>query len=62
MPMTTICWTATRLNPVGGDLVNGDNTPQVTTARILIVDAPAPHLRHPAGKCRRPGADSFLSE
>ena len=30
------------LNPVGGDLVNGDNAPQVTTARIVIVDAPQP--------------------
>ena len=29
-------------NPVGGDLVNGDNPPQVTTARIVIVDAPQP--------------------
>lgn len=29
-------------NPVGGDLVNGDNAPQVTTARIVIVDAPQP--------------------
>jgi gliding motility-associated-like protein len=29
-------------NPVGGDVVNGDNAPQVTTARIVIVDAPQP--------------------
>ncbi len=29
-------------NPVGGDLVNGDNPPQVTTARIVIVEAPQP--------------------
>ena len=29
-------------NPVNGDLVNGDNLPQVTTARIVIVDAPSP--------------------
>ncbi len=30
------------LNPVGGDLVNGDNPAQVTTARIVIVSAPQP--------------------
>ncbi len=29
-------------NPVNGDLVNGDNAPEVTTARIVIVDAPQP--------------------
>lgn len=29
-------------NPVFGDLVNGDNPPQVTTARVVIVDAPQP--------------------
>jgi gliding motility-associated-like protein len=30
------------LNPVSGNLVNGDNPPQVTTARIVIVPAPQP--------------------
>jgi gliding motility-associated-like protein len=30
------------LNPVGGDLVNGDNAAQVTTARIVIVASPQP--------------------
>ncbi len=29
-------------NPVSGNLINGDNTPQVTRARIVIVDAPQP--------------------
>jgi len=29
-------------NPLNGDLINGDNSPQVTTARIVIVDAPQP--------------------
>ncbi len=29
-------------NPVGGDLINGDNAPQVTTARIVIVPSPQP--------------------
>lgn len=29
-------------NPVGGDLVNGDNPAQVVAARIVIVDAPQP--------------------
>lgn len=30
------------LNPVGGDLVNGDNPPQTTTARVVVVPAPQP--------------------
>lgn len=29
-------------NPVNGNLVNGDNAPQVTTARVVIVPAPQP--------------------
>jgi gliding motility-associated-like protein len=29
-------------NPVSGNLVNGDNAPQVTTARIVVVPAPQP--------------------
>jgi len=29
-------------NPVSGNLVNGDNAPQITTARIVIVPAPQP--------------------
>ncbi|CAN5261405.1 hypothetical protein BH09BAC3_BH09BAC3_22860 [soil metagenome] len=29
-------------NPVGGNLINGDNAPQVTSARILVVDSPQP--------------------
>ncbi|MEQ8302118.1 MAG: PKD domain-containing protein [Cyclobacteriaceae bacterium] len=40
-------------NPVSGDLVNGDNAPQVIAARIVIVDAPQPdfltRLGGPAG-------------
>ncbi len=31
-------------NPVNGNLVSGDNAPQVTTARIVIVDAPQPNF------------------
>ncbi len=30
------------LNPVSGDLIDGDNDPQVTSARIVIVAAPQP--------------------
>jgi gliding motility-associated-like protein len=30
-------------NPVSGDLVNGDNAPRVTTARIVIVPSPTPN-------------------
>ncbi len=33
---------ANPFNPVNGNLVNGDNAPQVTTARIVIVPAPVP--------------------
>lgn len=33
---------ANPFNPVSGNLVNGDNAPQVTTARIVIVPAPQP--------------------
>jgi gliding motility-associated-like protein len=33
---------ANPFNPVNGNLVNGDNAPQVTTARIVIVPAPEP--------------------
>jgi len=29
-------------NPVSGNLVNGDNAPQITTARIVIVQSPQP--------------------
>lgn len=29
-------------NPVGGDLVNGDNPAQTTTARVVVVPAPQP--------------------
>ncbi|MDZ7648920.1 MAG: hypothetical protein U5K54_18100 [Cytophagales bacterium] len=29
-------------NPVSGNLINGDNSPQITTARIVIVPAPQP--------------------
>ncbi len=29
-------------NPVSGDLINGDNPPQVIAARVVIVDAPQP--------------------
>lgn len=29
-------------NPINGDLVNGDNPPQVTTARVVIVPSPQP--------------------
>lgn len=31
-------------NPVSGDLVNGDNGPQVTTARVVIVPSPVPQF------------------
>ncbi len=29
-------------NPISGNLINGDNAPQITTARIVIVPAPQP--------------------
>lgn len=36
-------------NPVSGDLINGDNAPQVTTARIVIVPSPSPAFLTRAG-------------
>lgn len=33
---------ANPFNPVNGDLVNGDNPPQITTGRVVIVPAPVP--------------------
>ncbi|ELR69364.1 hypothetical protein C900_05054 [Fulvivirga imtechensis AK7] len=32
-------------NPVNGDLVNGDNTPQTINARIVIVESPEPEYQ-----------------
>jgi gliding motility-associated-like protein len=31
-------------NPTNGDLVNGDNAPQLVTGRIVIVDSPVPNF------------------
>ncbi|MCI0751468.1 MAG: PKD domain-containing protein [Flammeovirgaceae bacterium] len=48
-PYDNVLTDANAFNPVNGDLVNGDNAPQVTTARILIVDAPNPQYVTRAG-------------
>jgi len=45
------------LNP--GDLVNGDNAPQVTTARIVIVDAPQPQFVTKLGNSAGPIQSTF---
>lgn len=36
-------------NPVSGDIANGDNAPQVTTGRVVIVPAPQPDFLTRAG-------------
>lgn len=41
-------------NPVSGNLVNGDNPPQVTTARIVIVPAPQPDFLTRLGSAAGP--------
>jgi gliding motility-associated-like protein len=46
-------------NPVSGDLVNGDNNPQVTTARIVIVDSPDPQFDTRLGNASGPVQSIF---
>ena len=41
-PYDNLLMDGNAFNPVNNDLVNGDNPPQVITARIVIVDVPAP--------------------
>ncbi|HRJ30019.1 MAG TPA: PKD domain-containing protein [Cyclobacteriaceae bacterium] len=41
-------------NPVNGNLVNGDNMPQVTTGRIVIVPAPQPDFLTRLGNATGP--------
>jgi gliding motility-associated-like protein len=41
-PYDNVLLDGNAFNPVNGDLVNGDNAPQLTTARIVIVEAPQP--------------------
>lgn len=48
-------------NPVNGNLVNGDNGPQVTTARIVIVDSPAPDFRTRLGNATGPLQSIFCA-
>lgn len=47
------------LNPVGGDLVNGDHPPQVTTARIVIVASPQPDFVTRLGNAAGPVQSIF---
>lgn len=46
-------------NPVNGDLINGDNLPQVTTARIVIVDSPVPDFVTRLGGAGGPVQSTF---
>jgi len=47
------------LNPVGGDLINGDNPAQVITARIVIVPAPQPDFETRLGNAAGPVQSIF---
>ncbi len=47
------------LNPVSGDLVNGDNPAQVTTARIVIVPSPVPSFFTQLGNSGGPTRSVF---
>lgn len=46
-------------NPVSGDLVNGDNASQVTTARIVIVASPVPSFFTQLGSSGGPAQSVF---
>jgi len=46
-------------NPVNGDLVNGDNGPQTTTGRIVIVPSPQPEFKTRAGNSAGPEQTVF---
>ncbi|MBI1767512.1 MAG: PKD domain-containing protein [Bacteroidetes bacterium] len=46
-------------NPVNGDLVNGDNPPQITTAQIVIVPAPQPNFVTRLGNASGPLQTTF---
>jgi hypothetical protein len=46
-------------NPVSGNLINGDNAPQITTARIVIVPAPQPDFLTRLGDQQVPFKLSF---
>lgn len=46
-------------NPVNGDLVNGDNTPQTINARIVIVEAPEPDYQTRLGSASGPVQNNF---
>jgi gliding motility-associated-like protein len=48
-------------NPVNGDLVDGDNIPQVTTARIVIVDTPKPNYVTRLGNAAGPIQSVFCA-
>lgn len=46
-------------NPVNGDLINGDNMPQTTTAQIVIVPAPQPNYDTRLGSATGPLQTTF---
>lgn len=46
-------------NPVNGDIVNGDNSPIVTTAHVVIVPAPEPDFQTRAGDASGPLQNTF---
>ncbi|GHN01364.1 hypothetical protein WSM22_28530 [Cytophagales bacterium WSM2-2] len=46
-------------NPVGGNLLNGDNAPQVTTAQVVIVPSPQPDFVTKFGNASGPIQTTF---
>lgn len=58
-PYDNVLTDGNAFNPVSGDLVNGDNAPQITTGRIVIVDAPEPAYLTRAGNAAGPVQTTF---
>lgn len=58
-PYDNVVTDGNAFNPVGGDLVNGDNAPQTNTARIVIVQSPSPSYVTRSGNVAGPIQTTF---
>lgn len=58
-PYDNILTDGNAFNPVNGDPVNGDNAPQITTGRIVIVESPDPQYVTRAGNAAGPIQNTF---
>lgn len=58
-PFDNVITDGNAFNPVNGDLVNGDNAPQITTARIVIVEAPQPDYQTRLASATGPVQNTF---